>query len=237
MVKMRSFFYCLLFLSFVSCQSKTEVHEEPALDSLSWDLDTTQKARADTSVFAGSQYDELARAIDSLINKKGIDAAYILNLNASGYEYKTESVWEFDSLFNLIRAYQNWASEGQEGKSHVFFLADKVYALRDEQSNGSETQVDLYHEDLGGISYVDNGEPVSDAAVSPLKPETARETRDDLRKQLQSVLRLLRENEKAIRGKDEATLVVESESQNGDVSAKDRTEIKMDRKLLEKLLE
>ena len=234
---MRSLSHCLFILSLFSCQPKAATHEDPALDSLWLDLDSTQFARADTSVFAGSQYDELATAIDSLIIHRDAKTEYTLTLEASGHEYTTEGVFRFDSLFNFVRYDQNWASEGREGESHVFLQANKIYALLEETGNGSESRVDLYHQDLGGISYMKNGGGDSLAHVSPLNLRIPRQTRDELRRQLQDVLRLLKQNEKAIKGDKEATLDVKSDDQSGDVQAMDRTTITLDRKLLKKLLE
>jgi len=225
-------FFSLLVLATVSCTPKGEMHEDPAIDSLSLDVDSTQVSGADTSVYAGSQYDELVAAIDSLVEDREANVVYTLNLSASGYEYQTESTWGFDSLFNLVHCFENWSSEGQEGRTHSFLLADRLYAFRDETDNGSTKQIDLYHEDLGGIRSED------ESRLSPLNLDIRRETRDKLRQQLQDILRVLEDNRDEIkRAGDNATLGVESESQTGDVTAKDRTEITVDRRLLDKLLE
>ena len=161
-------------------------------------------------------------------------AYYTIKLNASGYEYRTNQLWTFDSLMNLSYCHQDWSSEGTEGKSDHFFEQEKLYAVQDENGNDQSKDVSMYHKELGGIGFT---EPMpTDTTANPLSRKYFLNSEAEIKQEFSQIIKLLKDNFESISKADPAVLVVETESENEEMPGKEKTEITIDRKLLEALI-
>lgn len=159
-----------------------------------------------------------------------------LRLSVSGYEYKTDGVWSFDSLMSLVHCAQDWASEGMEGTSHYFFRRERLYAVRDENRFDGIKEVDAYHEEMGGVTYVES-EAAQDSVVKVLSRKFLSENEQSMRTQFQQILKLLKDNQSYLSSSDPAKLHLENNSTDEEMPGTETTDITVDRKLLEELME
>jgi hypothetical protein len=191
----------------------------------------------DSAFVTSSDASDIRAAVEKLIDEQEerSEDLYTLRLNASGYEYQTDEVWSFDSLFNLVHCYQNWSSEGTEGISHHFFRQERLYAIFDENSFGSGKDINIFHLELGGInqSEPENG---PDSVAKPLEKKFFSDSERDLKTHLAEIIRLLKENSGNLSEGDPLTLRLENESSDEEMPGKETTEITVDRTLLDDLI-
>jgi hypothetical protein len=227
----------LLCLSLLAGCTSTNTNESAASgDSGVYYSDTSTFVESDSVYATPNDAPEIKSVLDSLIEDHGQndDSYYTLRLSASGYEYRTEEVWSFDSLMNLVHCYQDWSSEGTEGSSHHFFRQNRLYAVRDENGNDSETEVTIFHAELGGISF--SATSPSDTVVTVLEKNFLVSSENDLRSQFAQIVKLLKDNAGDISSDDPATLHAENDTADEELPGKETTDITVDRKLLEDLI-
>jgi hypothetical protein len=220
----------VLFVCLAGCtgnQDSASSEEDSVIRDTSTFID-----EPDSTYVAETDAPEIVASMERLIDGVEQNAGqFTLRLSAKGYEYQTEQVWSFDSLRNLTHCYQQWASEGAEGKSHHFFRQESLYAIAEELEGGETKEMKMYHEELGGISFSGDGS-ASDSTAQPLGRKFFNDSEQELRKELAEIVKLLKENQSDITGEEDAQLTLETE---GDVG-KETTEISVDRRLLEDLL-
>lgn len=158
-----------------------------------------------------------------------------LRLSVSGYEYKTDGVWSFDSLMNLVHCSQEWASDGIEGTSHYFFRRERLYAVRDENRFDGLKEVDAYHEELGGVTYR-GSDGKQDSVLKVLNRKFLAENERSMRTQFQQILKLLKDNQAYLSSSNPAKLHLENNSADEEMPGTETTDITIDQKLLEELM-
>jgi hypothetical protein len=237
---MRVLLLCLFVAVLASCQSRTDTTDDLS-DTL--DVDTTiliPDVDIDTTLAARTELEPLQHALEELIHSREENSGsmYRLQLTASGYEYQTNATWYFDSLFLLSGRSQSWASEGSEGKSEHFFKLDKLYAFRDDTESGSSTSVELFHRDLGGLKYEEGDGVSQDSTMTAVEPEVRSREEADLKGQLKEIIKSLRENQDDIVQEDDGVVLqLKNEARYGEETVTETSEITLDKKLLQRLLE
>jgi hypothetical protein len=228
-------FLIALTLSLLLGCSGRSAEQQDHSDSVIAYSDTSRFVdESDSTYITGVEAPDIRTSVDNLIaeqNEKS-DSYFTLRLSASGYEYRTEEVWSFDSLMNLVHCHQDWSSEGSEGTSDHLFRQEKLYAVRDETGNDSRTDVEIYHAELGGVSLSEPG----DSVAKTLDKKYLATSENDLKSRFAQIVRLLKDNASDIDTGDPATLHIENESSDEELPGKDVTDITVDRKLLEELL-
>jgi hypothetical protein len=212
--------------------------KETSTDSDSTVVDTTAFVdEADSVYVTPDEAPDIRTAVDKMIQdqRDRSSSYYTLQLTASGYEYQTQSVWSFDSLLNLVHCFQDWSSDGTEGRSHHFFRQEKLYAVQEENGNPEEKDINVYHQELGGISYSES-ENAADSIVKPLDKKFFTDAEKDMKAQLAQIVRLLADHKAEISSDQPATLHIENDSKDDELPGKETTDISIDRKLLEELL-
>jgi hypothetical protein len=218
----------------LSCSGKSTISESP--DSTGVDT-TTFIDESDSLFVTAADAPDIANAVAQLIREfnNASNSGQTIRLSASGYEYQTDEVWSFDSLSNLSACVQDWSSEGTEGKSYHLFRNEMLYAVRDENFYGDNKEVSVYHRELGGVSFADDGTS-PDSTAKPLEKKYFVDTERDLKMRLSEMVSLLRENKQRITKSDPATLLLVNESEDENMPGKETTEITIDQKLLDDLL-
>jgi hypothetical protein len=226
----------LLFLVTVTLLSSCVQKENSATSSDSVSVDTTTFIDESDSTLANpSDAPEIYSALTKLVDEQEKTSAkqHSLLLSASGDDYSTEEVWRFDSLHNLVYCYQDWSSEGIDGKTHHFFRQERLYAIQDEHTEKDKKDVRVYHNELGGVSFTLAGSEIQSSSAKPLKKKFLIESEQDLKDRLSEIARLLKTNQKDILKGNPARLKVENESQTPEGRTKETTMITIDRKLLD----
>ena len=231
-------FLCLLVIA--ACATKTEIQSETS-DTVytSAIRDTSFITEPDTVVVDKSDIESLNVALDRLIEQLSQnESTFELHLSASGYEYQTDATWYFDSLFSLVACAQTWAAESREGKSYHFFEQDKLIALREEEDNQVKNDVTLYHRQLGGLSYSDGGDQPTDSSFTAIEPDFVKQTEGDLKTQLKNIVGTLQSKQAEMEETDEGiTLHLENKITVGESTNSETSDITLNKKLLQKLLE
>lgn len=231
---MGKFYAFLIAIIFFSCSSKKDTGNETA-DSLQHSADTTLDVN-DTIFVSASSLEELNPVFEKLRNSlnENEKGYYRLRLNSKGYDYHTDVTWHFDTLFNLVHTLENWSSEGVEGTSEYFYNMEKLYALENKTRQEDETDVYIFHREVGGLSYRSNANNLVKGTEASLDRAVVTETEQTSRKQLGDVIRILRSNQDMVRGREPKVLVIENNA--GKTKEKEKTEISVDGKLMNKLL-
>lgn len=228
----------LFFLVFAgmlaSCGSRGSA--DSAGDSTSRDTPFTDE-RDSVTANAGDA-PEIRTSLENLIaeHSKKKKNQSTLRLSVSGYEYKTDGTWKFDSLTKLTHCVQEWASEGIEGTSHYFFRRERLYAVYDENRFDGRKEVDVYHEELGGLTYVES-RTASDSVVKILSRKFLADHEQSMRTQFIQIIKLLKDNQSYISSANPAKLHLENDSTDEEMPGTETTDITVDRKLLEELVE
>jgi hypothetical protein len=232
---MRNFVIIIVGILSAACGAKTD----PATGSDSTFSDTTTfiDEKDSTMVATASDAPEIMASLARLMDehKQNEDSYATLRLSVSGYEYKTDAVWSFDTLMNLVHCYQDWASEGIEGTSDHFFKLERLYAVREENDYDNRKDVAVYHQELGGASFTES-ESQTDSTLKILDRKFLTDNEQSMKTQLQQIVQLLKDNKSVISSDDPATLHLENNSTDEEMPGTEVTDITIDRKLLEELL-
>ena len=207
---------------------------------------TTDSASADRAPFSDegdsvvvtpADVPEITASVDRLIEEQegNSDSYYKLRLSVSGYEYKTDGTWSFDSSLNLVHCSQEWASEGIEGRSTHVFRRERLYAVREENDYDARKDVEIFHLELGGDSYT-GSESATDTVFQPLNRKFLIDNEQTMKTQLQQIIQLLKDNRPVISSDDPAELHLENNSDDEEMPGTEITDITVDRALLEELL-
>jgi hypothetical protein len=225
----------VLVIIFVGCGVKNERDAER--DTLSYNDTTAISDEADSIYATPADGPEIRSALATLINAQASKPTrhFTLRLSASGYKYRTDEVWTFDSLLTLSHCYQDWHSDGTEGNSHHFFRQERLYAMKEESTTDGEKEISIYHAELGGIRYADFANQ-KDTVVETLNKKYLTNSENELKTRFAKIVTLLQENQKGLSDGDPATLRIENDSVDEEMPGKEITEITVDRKLLRKLL-
>jgi hypothetical protein len=232
--RMKTVFLILSVCLLLACSPKPE--HSPDSDSTA--LDTTAFVdEADSTYVMPDEAPDIRTAVDKMIHdqQERSSSYHTLNLTASGYEYQTQEVWSFDSLLNLVHCFQDWSSEGSDGRSHHFFRQEKLYAMEVENTYSGDKDIDIFHQELGGISYHES-ENIADSVAKPLNKKLFIDAERDMKMQLAQIVKLLADNKEKISSGQPATLHIENNSTDDELPGKEMTEITIDRKLLAELL-
>jgi hypothetical protein len=237
---MRLLLVCVVLTALLSCNSRNETTEDLS-DTL--DVDTIiviPDVDVDTMAASRSDLEPLQLALEELTQSQvdNSGTTYRLELSASGYEYQTDATWFFDSLYNLVGCTQRWASEGMEGNSNHFFKLEKLFAFVKNDAYDTRTDVTLFHREMGGFSYTQNDGLATDSTMRAIDPNVLSQEEADIRKQLKDVVNSLRENEEQIADSEEGLLLeLKNEVKYGEETFSETSQISLDKKLLDKLLE
>lgn len=218
----------------VACAGRQEKNEVDTTSTFAL-ADSLPFGLEDDSVYVNAaDPEELDDVVRQMIGSVNIgDPEYSLSVQASGYEFQTEGVWQFDSLKTLRYCFQKWSSEGATGESHHFFRRGRLYALREEHGDDREKRIHLFHRELGGVSIVD---PDSSNAVSSLRKVAVIDSQDQIKSELNELIRMMRDHREEIKPGEAATLTVAAEADE-DPSTMETLEITVDEKLLKELLD
>lgn len=228
----------LFFLVFAAMLASCGSQDSADSGSDSTSRDTPFTDEKDSVQANAADAPEIRTSLESLIaeHKKKKKNQTTLRLSVSGYEYKTNGVWKFDSLTKLMHCVQEWASEGIEGTSHYFFRRERLYAVYDENRFDGRKEVDIYHEELGGLTYVET-KTASDSVVKVLDRKFLADHEQSMRTQFVQILKLLKDNQSYISSGNPAKLHLENDSTDEEMPGTEVTDITVDRKLLEELVE
>jgi hypothetical protein len=174
----------------------------------------------------------LTQKVDAIADqfKDEMSTCLTLSINLSGYEYRSDITWYFDTLFNLRAYYEEWSMEGNSGIRHAYFEAGEIMAIKDEGYEGDSHMLTLAYVNFPGIIQTDGEEP----STRPLQADYLQTRNEELLRQLRQTLQQIQSENPEINN-DLVSIHLENNVDIGEMNVTETTDCTLEKKLYEAL--